>query len=632
LILLATAAATSLLGLSLAPEVAPLLPKTLRDFPGEWTFAAILSCYLAAVAWAAGRGPHSPSSAGLARGLERLEDLSRAALERWLFLGLAATAVAWLATWSPHYFGWPWARDVEAFSEYARGWDLGELPYRDIRGYNFPGHIYLHWLIGKLFGWGRPWAFYATDAAALSTLGAVLLAWSRNCLRSFLPGMTAYLFFLAYYLDQHFEVVAERDWHAALGATLGLLILECRPGRGGRWLSAFLVAAAVTIRPHVVLFLPALGYAAARTPGASAGCEVPCVPGLFPTVDARRLLEWACAFGLFTAAGFAPLVAAGVFDDFVRSLRVASYGGPYSTFTAGRALSILAEELRHPPTAALLITLGFMSLRPPGDLRGMARTWLVAMLGALIYRPMHPMDHGYLKAPLILVGSTAWAIPIAGGLRFAAADSGRLHRAFPALCVFVLLLFKILPGRFPYNCSLGASVAAIRAAATSDWPPMPLGAWVWYDKTKQPFYTWDGYNALLRYLRESTGPDTVVANALNNPPFPCVNGPTGRRSPFRVETGVAWMWLVRQNLDEEFARDLERAGVDSVVVWSPDDIGNQRRIPLPRLTQAIRDEYEPEARFGKVEVWRRKGKSPSNRPRAEGNESAPNPPQQVAPP
>jgi hypothetical protein len=444
--------------------------------------------------------------------------------------------------------------------------------------------------------------------------------------------MAAYVVFLSYYLDQHFEVVAERDWHAALGATLGLLVLEGWPGRRGRWLSAFLVAAASTIRPHVVLFLPALAYAAATAPAESDAGAEPGAQGRFAEDSARRLLEWGFAFGLFVAAGFAPLVVAGVLDDLIRNLRIVSYGGPYSTFTAARALSILSEEIRHPATAALLIALAFMSLRSPGDLRGPARAWLVAMLGALAYRPMHPMDHGYLKAPLVLVSSTAWAIPIAGCLRFASDGPARLHRSFLALCAIAFLLIEILPGRSPYNCIVSASLEAIRAAATSSSPPMPPGAWAWFDTTKQPHYTWEGYSALLRYLRETTGPDTLVANALNNPPFPCVNGPTGRRSPFRVETGVAWMWLVRQDLDEEFARDLEDAGKDSVVVWSPGEIGGQRRIPLPRLARVIRDEYEPEARFGKVEVWRRKGRSSADRLQSRGNGDAPHPPQQVAPP
>jgi hypothetical protein len=97
-----------------------------------------------------------------------------------------------------------------------------------------------------------------------------------------------------------------------------------------------------------------------------------------------------------------------------------------------------------------------------------------------------------------------------------------------------------------------------------------------------------------------------VANVLKNPPFPAVNGTTGRRSPFRVESGVAWMWVVAEDLDEPFALELERLGPNSIVVWSPAEIDEQPRLSLKRLTGVITDRYAPEARFGRFEVWRRK--------------------------
>ncbi|APW60718.1 hypothetical protein [Paludisphaera borealis] len=631
LILLGAGAAVVLLGLYLADDLISYLPRQVRSHALESAFAAVLAGYVLSVFWAGRRGTEDRSTARLARGLDRLDALSTAALRSWLVYGLVGAAVVWLAIWIPHYLYWPWCRDVEAFAEFAHGWNDGELPYRDIRGYNFPGHIYLHWILGKLFGWGYARAFYGVDAAALLMLGGVVLAWSRRCFGGLLPGMAAYLMFLGFYLDQHFEVVAERDWHAALGATLGILVLQAWPGRRGRWLAAFLAAAAFTIRPHVVLFLPALADAAIRSEAGSDGDP----GGQWSRRGVRRLLEWTGAFGLFVTVGFAPLIVAGVLGDLVRSLRVVAYGGPYSTFTPARAVTFLVEEIQQPTRAALLIALTYLSLRPPrGLVKANARTWLLAVVGALFYRPLHPMDHSYLRTPLALVGSTAWAIPIAWCARIATENSGRLRRPFPGLLLIVLLLFETLPRWFPYNCDVRATLDSIRAAATSRWPRLPPGAWIWFDQSKQPFYTWDGYIRLLRYVRETTGPTTIVANALNNPPFPCVNGPTGRRSPFHVETGVAWMWLVHHDLDEEFAHDLEQAGDDSIVVWSPTEIGRQPRIPLKRLTQVILDEYEPEARFGLIEVWRRKSNNPAElRLQSRGNEEVPNPlPSQVSPP
>lgn len=605
LLLLGTGAAVVLLLLFMVDDLIRFIPERVRNRSLEWTFAFVTAGYGLTVGWVAWRGIEA---ARWARRLDRLDAFSRAMLGSWLFRGLAVAAVVWLAAWFPHYLYWPWGRDADAFAEIARAWDAGERPYRDIRGYNFPGHIYLHWMLGKLFGWGRPSLYYAVDAAGLLTLGAVVLAWSRRRFGDFLPGMAAYLMFLGFYLDAHFELVTERDWHAALGATLALLVLQGWPGRRGRWVSAFLAAAAFTVRPHVVLFLPALAAAAMSGEDGSADNLGP----LDWKLGARRVLEWAGAFGMFAAAGFAPLVFAGILDDLVRGLRVASYGGPYSTLTPARAVETLLDELREPRTAALVLALVCLSVRPiGGSLTATARTWLLAVAGALAYRPLHPVDHNYLRMPLALVGSTAWAVPIAWCVRASTANLGDRRRSFVGLSMIVLLLCEALPRWMPYNCSFRASFDSIRAATGSDWPDVPPGAWIWYGEDRHAFYSWDAYNRLLQYVREKTGPDTIVANVLKNPPFPPVNGPTGRRTPFHAETGIAWSWLVDQDLDEEFAADLERAGEDSIVVWSPEESTPNRRLELKRLTQVIRDEYGPEARFGRIEVWRRKPRKPA---------------------
>jgi len=597
LMLLGAGAVFAGMGLLVAGDLTWLLPGWIRDHAVDWTVAAIAAGYLAVGSWVGRRGA-SARSPRLVRGLDRVDAFSWWALRRGLVAGFAGLGIVWLATWLPHYLQWPWNRDTDNFAVLAMGWDGGTRPYSDVRGYNFPGHIYLHWILGKLFGWGRPWTWFAVDAAALLVFVGVLFVWARRRLRSPLAGSAAILLVLGYYFDQHFEAVAQRDWHAAMGSALGVLALETWPGRRGRWLSALLVAGAFTIRPHVVLFLPALASAAA---GGGDGWRR----------ASARVLEWGGAFGLFVAVGFAPLAIAGALDDLVRSLRVAAYGGPYSTFTLDRAAAILGEELRQPSTAALLLALALLSVRSRRDpLSSTARTWLLAVVGGLLYRPLHPVDHYYVTMPTALVSSTAWAIPLAWCVR--AATETPIGRRWPLVGLLAISLLgrdisSIAPRWFPHNCDVRGSLGAIRAAVRGEPPPLPPGAWVWYgDVKRQDFCTWDGYNQLLRYVRETTGPGTNVANVLKNPPFPPVNGPAGRRSPFRAESGIAWMWLVRQDLDEAFARELKEAGADSIVVWVPEEIDSQPRLPLKRLSRVILDEYAPEARFDLIEVWRRK--------------------------
>jgi hypothetical protein len=118
------------------------------------------------------------------------------------------------------------------------------------------------------------------------------------------------------------------------------------------------------------------------------------------------------------------------------------------------------------------------------------------------------------------------------------------------------------------------------------------------------WYSWDDYRRTLIHLKESTGTATMVANVLKQPPFLGLNGPTGRLSPFRAESGICWMLFVDIDLDSEFARDLERAA-DSVVVWTPDESEIPSRLRLDRLNGVIKQHYRLDARFGRIEVWRR---------------------------
>ena len=138
----------------------------------------------------------------------------------------------------------------------------------------------------------------------------------------------SYVAFLSFYLSLDYQQVAQRDWHATLAAALAIMVIEAFPGRGAIWIAATLEAVALSIRPHAVLFLPAMASAIAERPRA-----------------ARTGIEWAIALVLFTAIGFAPLVAHGILDDLVRGLRVAAYGGPYSQASFPVAVGIIAHEL-----------------------------------------------------------------------------------------------------------------------------------------------------------------------------------------------------------------------------------------------------------------------------------------------
>ncbi len=92
---------------------------------------------------------------------------------------------------------------------------------------------------------------------------------------------------------------------------------------------------------------------------------------------------------------------------------------------------------------------------------------------------------------------------------------------------------------------------------------------------------------------------------MNRYPYESLNGPTGRLSPFRAEGGICWLSWVRIGVDSEFARQLLDA-TDAVVVWEPGQDHIDPAMRLESTVAVIREYFEPEARFGHIEVWRRK--------------------------
>ena len=150
-------------------------------------------------------------------------------LVRWVLTPLAGLWCGFLlVTWLPTYLTWPWYTDSEHFAMLARLWDSGGLPYRDMFSTQFPGEIYLHWLLGKLLGWGNTVAYYAVDAALVIAFGALLVLWGRRRVGSALPGWIGFSTFLLYYVSQNYTVAGQRDWHAAFLVLFCLLL----PGIG----------------------------------------------------------------------------------------------------------------------------------------------------------------------------------------------------------------------------------------------------------------------------------------------------------------------------------------------------------------------------------------------------------------
>lgn len=524
---------------------------------------------------------------------------------------LALVAASILATWAPHYLTWPWWLDVDAWTTMAQGWDAGLVPYRDFPVFNFPGQILACRILGRAFGWGRTTPFYALDLGLLLLLGVALILWGRRCFGRALPGLVAFVVVLAIDADLDYAHVAQRDWQGPLLVAVGLLAIQALPGWRGWLPSAWLVALAFAIRPHVLLFLPALALAIIQESGP-------------PWRDrARALAGWSLAFLFGVALAFAPLIADGLLDDLARGIRIVRAKGGYDRTTfpgvldgvlrqlglpgfrpiAGPAFEIASRLPGWKVALALAAEIGLIARAAPSA-RRLAGPWTLAFLAALAYRPLHPIGHAYLGLPLRLFFALNLAIVAELVLQATA------RRPTLGLVAVVALVALGVPG-LPRYCRPFRSVQALADLARPVEPAtVPPGAEGFFapENPLSP-YRWSDYRATLAYLRRATGPGTRVANLLRNPPFPALNGPTGRISPLPAESGIIWLWRTDPDDEPAFVAALERSP-DSVVVWAPDEPIGPDNPALPRLVPAVRRLYTPEARFGVIEIWRRKVNPP----------------------
>lgn len=507
---------------------------------------------------------------------------------------LIALLCLWeLATWAPNYLTWPLWADHDVFATAARAWDAGMLPYRDLRGNNFPGTTYIFWILGKLvgFGWAQAPAFYGFDAALVLGFGAALLSWSARRFGGLLPGLVGYGGFLGYYLALDYSQAAQRDWQGPALAAIGLLLIQACPNRAGRWSAALISAFGLIIRPQAVLLLPAQAAAIAseaRSRDRSA---------------ALALLEWALILATGLALGFLPLLASRLGPDFVAALRVVSYGSKYNLVSSGmfaQQFFIQLQPLRIDivPVAILLLA----GLSAPATRRTVL-PWLVALLGVLLYRPMSPHPHAYLTHPMMVV----WTALVASLVRMIL-DLDRLPAT--VRLVAILLIAGLGLTAKPRFCNPNGSLEAFgNLRARVEPGPKPTGYARHPDVPAASYYEWEDYRNLLNYLRGHTAPTTKIANCLKE--VPAITGPTGRLPAFPAES-VAWLIVVNEKDEQVFVEALRRAE-DSVVVWSPPEKDMPRGLKLPKLVAEIERNYEFEARFGPIEVWRRKAAGRASR-------------------
>jgi hypothetical protein len=416
-----------------------------------------------------------------------------------------------------------------------------------------------------------------------------------------LPGLIACLALFSAYFRLNFALAAQRDWQTIWLVAMGLMGPSMMGGRAGRLASAACFGLATCFRPQAVLFAPAMLLAS-------------CVGAADRRSVRGRVVEWVAAAGATSLLVFMPLLVLGIADDLVRNLSLVAYGGPYSRTTPGSVVGGLVRQgldLRFVcvPVAVVVLcadrshwsrttggTRSSDSTRP-ARMGAQAAVWLAAAAGVALYKPIHPVPHDYLDLPAWVVWSGLVGVLVATVLDREGVDL-RLRLVGLAMAAGL-----VLPGK-PDYCNPRASLEALTAGPAPDPGRRPPGYEHHMSHYQVFLYPWEDYARALDHLRERTSPATRVANALTYQV--ALNGASGRRSAFRNESGL--LWLTQTDWPEErFVSDLEAAGADSVVVWDPGAEGPDDGFRFPGVEAAIRRLYEPEARYGAIEIWRRRG-------------------------
>jgi hypothetical protein len=516
------------------------------------------------------------STRGLAWDANTADRVAQFLLGAPLLGTVAALCGLQLCAWAPHYLTWPMWADHDVFATMAHAWDAGKLPYRDTVSNNFPGTIYLFWVLGRVAGWGNTVAFYAADLLLLMAFGALLLWWSARRFSTLIAGLVAFAAVLTYYLSLDFAHTAQRDWQAPLLCAAAMLLLQTSPTRQGRILSALLSAFALTIRPHVFLFLPALLLAAAGPSG-----------NPITRTRSRRdaILEWVIAFGAFVAIGFLPLVLEGVWGDFSRSIRIAGYGPEATVRSALNRASVLLLPLSAPKLLAAPLAMVALAFGSKSSAARVVPVWLLGFAGALAYDPVSPAWRSYLTEPLWLM----WCVHV-GIVAGLIAEDRATPPTMRLTALLLLLTFSVVP--YPTFCSIRSSVAALTGPRTGSRRPPG-----YIHNYELPLYKWDDYRAALDYIETQTPADMHVASLLFGV---AVTGPTGRLSALPAESAT-WLDMVDPGDEQRFAQALEYSA-NSIVVWAPGDPAPPHVRQLFPLVVRL---YSPAATFGPIEVWRR---------------------------
>lgn len=550
-------------------------------------------------------GSRDPELAQAARFLLRFGDRLKESgirtigrLPRLAVVGVLAV----LAVWIPEFLIQPIWTDHEHVLVMARLWDRGYFPWTSMLTYQFPGEMEFAWLSARLFGWGNPLGYFLLDLLLVLSLMAALAGWSSRRLGTWRFSIFGIIGVLLIEISLPFTNVAQRDAHAVILAMLAF----CLPGamrsiRSGAVLSGLAFGFGLAIRPHMVLFLPMICVGLLWA-WLSENTIEPAPNKLNQRrVPVKLLLIWLLAASLSALFFLSPILGPKHLPAFLEALQFPfKQDGAYLNKTVKDVTDVF-REIYKVPRHFWYFTFCILMILRPGSVRWRYFGLMLSGIGlsGLIYRAVHPVDHGYLKLPLQFLECLGLMV-IPAWL----ADQAKTINGWTwlSLCGLFVYIGYIHP---PYYVEISYTPKAYRYLMTGSSPAYsPPGARAAYPRERQTYhYDWSDWVQATTWLRLETKPDTKLMNLLTYQPFPPFCGTIDRLPLGPTESIILMNWFTKRDFEKDWISALENAEPGSIVAW---DHGRTNQVNAGRLNKVIatvEKHYQPRAKFGEIEFW-----------------------------
>lgn len=467
-------------------------------------------------------------------------------------------------------------------------------------------------------------AIHLLDDTLLIGFFVVMAFWSRRVFSTFWPAVIGTSFIIGRLLETPFYHMSDRDWYAAVFAFSGVLAAGSSTSRFSAILGATLWMIGLQFRPQTGLLLPCLLTARLGLRQADS-----------TAADCLRKAIVDTSVGL--AAGFVlvhvPLWIMGGFPAYYRDTFIfLNQGGHAGSATLPRILNNVARlALRQNDLSWIMIlpAMAFLCVQS-----GKWKSGLLWLLTALYFH-LVSLTWTSVNVPAISIYQEYpmfFAEAITLGMFAGYVSSICPDRYEPARILTLVFCFSLAFWSHPVISVQSSAREAIAKIRNHDFTPISIAA----QDSEFPPAEWEmdrnAQRALFEFLDSQVDSETM--------PFEKIDWSTTSRyydayylrNPGVVGNVNCWVYLLTSHyfskpgtFEIEFPKYLSKlkSVPDGFVFWIPSQAKSTKFIfddkhditaEVLSLFETIQNYYEPVARFGEVEIRRKKKATPTSTP------------------